>query len=387
MFKHLPLLWANLGRKKLRTGLTLASIIVAFLLFGLMQTLRVALTGNPDLAGVDRLMTMHKLAIIQPLPESYLNRIRAVEGVTVATSFDWFGGVYQDDRNQIPSFAVDVATFFSVYPEYSLPPGQKEAWLNDRTGAIVGRIVAQRFGWKVGDTIPLRSNIWVQKDGRSNVWPMKIIGIYDAGNGDNQSLYFHREYLDESRGGGVPKGTIGWVVMRVADPANSARIARTIDGQFANSSTETKTATEKAFIQGFANQMGNIGALLTGIAGAVFFTMLLVTANTMGQSIRERLNEIGVMKTLGYSNFSVTALVLGEAVLVTALGGAVGLVLAALCSKAISGAVAQFFPVLGMPASTYAIGAILVVVLGAVAAALPCSQAAQLKIVDALRKV
>jgi putative ABC transport system permease protein len=386
MFKYLPLLWANLGRKKLRTGLTLASIIVAFLLFGLMQTLRVALTGSPELAGADRLMTMHKMAIIQPLPESYLNRIRAVEGVKVATSMDWFGGVFRDDRNQISTFAVEVETFFSVYPEYVLPPGQKEAWFKDRTGTIVGKMVAERNGWKVGDTIPMRSNIWVQKDG-GNVWPMKVIGIYDAGNGDNQSVYFHREYLDESRGGGVGQGWIGWVVLRITDPAKADSIARTIDTQFANSSTETKTATEKAFIQSFANQMGNIGALLTGIAGAVFFTMLLVTANTMGQSIRERLNEIGVMKTLGYSNASVTGLVLGEAVLVTALGGAVGLLLAWLFSTAIGSAVAQFFPVLGMPPSAFALGAVLIVVLGVAAAALPCTQAAQLKIVDALRKV
>jgi putative ABC transport system permease protein len=386
MFKHLPLLWANLGRKKLRTGLTLASIIVAFLLFGLMQTLRVALTGNPELAGVDRLVTIHKIAIIQPLPESYLNRIRAVDGVKVACSHDWFGGVYQDDRNQLATIAVDVPTFFQVYSEYALPPEQKEAWARDRTGVIVGKLVAQRYGWKVGDTIPMRSNIWVQKDG-TNTWPMKVVGIYDAGNGDNQSLYFHHEYLDESRGGGVSRGTIGWVVVRVQDPARSADVARSIDAMFANSSTETKTATEKAFIQGFANQMGNIGALLTAIATAVFFTMLLVTANTMGQSIRERLNEIGVMKTLGYSNFSVTSLVLGEALLVTALGGAIGLGLAALTSVGMAQAVAQFFPVLGMPPSTYVIGAVLIVVLGGIAAALPCVQAGQLKIVDALRKV
>lgn len=386
MFKYLPLLWANLRRKRLRTGLTLASIIVAFLLFGVMQTLRVALTGNPDLAGADRLMTMHKLAIIQPLPESYLNRIRAVEGVKVATSMDWFGGVYQDDRNQLPTFSVDVETFFSVYPEYALPAEQKDAWLKDRTGAIVGKLVAQRFGWKVGDTIPMRSNIWVQKDG-TNGWPMKIVGIFDAANGDNQSIYFHREYLDESRGGGVPQGTIGWVVMRVANPAHSADIARTIDGQFENSSTETKTATEKAFIQGFANQMGNIGALLTAIAAAVFFTMLLVTANTMGQSIRERLNEIGVMKTLGYSGFAVTALVLGESVLVTALGGIIGLAIALALSEALGAMAAQFFPVLGMPPATWVIGVVLIVVLGLIAAAVPCTQAARLKIVDALRKV
>jgi putative ABC transport system permease protein len=385
MFKYLPLLWASLRRKRLRTGLTLASIFIAFLLFGVMQTLRVALTGNPDLAGADRLMTMHKMAIIQPLPESYLNRIRAVEGVKVATAMSWFGGVYQNDRNQLPTFSVDAETFFSVYPEYAMPAEQKDSWLKDRTGAIVGKLVAQRFGWKVGDTIPMQSNIWVQKDG-TNTWPMKISGIFDAANGDNQSIYFHSEYLDESRGGGVPQGTIGWVVMRVAEPARSGVIASTIDGQFANSSTETKTATEKAFIQGFANQMGNIGALLTAIAAAVFFTMLLVTANTMGQSIRERFNEIGVLKTLGYSGFGVTSLVLGESVLITALGGLIGLAVALGISEMLGAMAAQFFPVLGMPPVTWVIGVVLIVVLGALAAAVPCTQAARLKIVDALRK-
>jgi len=385
MFKHLPLLWANLGRKKLRTGLTLASIIVAFLLFGLMQTLRVALTGSPELAGVDRLVTIHKVAIIQPLPESYLTRIRGVEGVKVACSHDWFGGIYQNDRNQLPVIAVDVPTFFQVYNEYSLPPEQKAAWEQDRTAAIVGSAVAERFGWKIGDTVPMRSNIWTHKNDGSSVWPMKVAGIYNAGNGDNQSIYFHHEYLNESRA--VGEGTVGWVVLRVNDRNRSADIARTIDGMFANSSTETKTATEKAFIQGFANQMGNIGALLTAIATAVFFTMLLVTANTMGQSIRERFSEIGVMKTLGYSNATVTGLVLGEALLVTALGAIIGLGLAALTSVGLAQALAQFFPVLGMPPSVYASGAVLVVVLGTLAAAQPCVQANRLKIVDALRKV
>jgi putative ABC transport system permease protein len=384
MLKYLPLLWANLRRKRLRTGLTLASIVVAFLLFGLMQTLRVALTGSPELAGIDRLVTIHKIAIIQPLPESYLTRIRGVEGVKVACSHDWFGGIYQNDRNQIPAIAVDVPTFFQVYTEYTLPPEQKQAWLTDRTAVIVGSAIAQRFGWKIGDTVPLRSNIWTQKDG-TNVWPMKIAGIFAAGNGDNQSVYFHHEYLSESRS--VGEGTIGWVVFRVQDRNRSADIARTIDAMFANSSTETKTATEKAFIQGFANQMGNIGALLTAVAAAVFFTMLLVTANTMGQSIRERLNEIGVMKTLGYSNAGVTVLVLAEAMLVTAIGAAIGLGLAALTSQGLATTLAQFFPVLGMPASVYPIGAVLVIVLGGLAAVLPCTQAARLKIVDALRKV
>ena len=384
MFKYLPLLWANLGRKRLRTSLTLASIVVAFLLFGLMQTLRVALTGSPELAGLDRLITMHKTSFVQSLPLAYLNRIKGVEGVVVASSQDWFGGVYQEDRNQLATFAIEAPTFFQVYSEYKLKPEEQQAFLQDRSSAIVGKMVAERFQWKVGDTIPMRSNIWTRKDDGGNVWPLKIAGIYEASNGDNQSIYMHYDYLNESRA--EIRDMIGWVVVKVRDPDRSADIARNIDAMFANSSTETKTSTEKAFIQGFANQMGNIGALLTAVAAAVFFTMLLVTANTMGQSIRERINEIGVMKTLGFSGGGITMLVLCEAILVTAIGGLLGLGLAALASKGLSAAVAQFFPVLGMPAATWAIGAVLIVVLGGLAAALPCAQAGQLKIVDALRK-
>jgi len=384
MFKHLPLLWANLGRKKLRTGLTLASIVVAFLLFGLMQTLRVALTGSPEMAGVDRLITIHKVAIINPIPLAYLSRVRALPGVKYATSQAWFGGIYQEDKNQLAALAVDVPSFFLVYNDYTLPPDQKKAFEQDRTAMIVGSAVAERFKWKIGDTVPIRSNIWTKKDG-SNVWPMKIAGIYTATTGDNQSIYFHQEYLDESRT--IGKNTFHMIIERLEDRNRSAEIARNIDALFANSSTETKTATESAFIQGFANQMGNIGALITAVAAAVFFTMLLVTANTMGQSIRERFSEIGVMKTLGYSNATVTGLVLGEALLVTALGAIIGLGLAALTSVGLAQALAQFFPVLGMPPSVYASGAVLVVVLGTLAAAQPCVQANRLKIVDALRKV
>jgi putative ABC transport system permease protein len=382
MFKYLPLLWANLNRKRLRTWLTLASIIVAFLLFGLMQMLRVALTGSAELAGADRLVTMHKMSLIQPLPESYLGRVRGVEGVKAAVPHMWFGGVFQNDRNQLPVMTAEPEAFFDVYTEYKLTPEQQQAWFRERTGAIVGKVVAQRFGWKEGDIIPMRSNIWQQTDG-TNVWPMKIVAIYDATNGDNQSIYFHHKYFDESRSFG--KGSIGWVGVRVADPNQSADIARKIDSLFANSSAETKTATEKAFMQGFANQMGNIGALLTAVAAAVFFTMLLVTANTMGQSIRERLNEIGVLKTLGFSGAAVTALVFGESLLLTTLGGLIGLGLASLFAEGLGAALQQFFPVIGVPVSAYVLGVVLIAVLGALAAALPCFQAARLKIVDALR--
>jgi putative ABC transport system permease protein len=383
MFKYLPLLWANLQRKRVRTALTLASIVIAFLLFGLLQTMRTALTGGAELAGVDRLMTIHKISLIQPLPASYLNRIRSVEGVKIATSQDWFGGIYQDDRNQVAAFAVEPELFFDVYPEYSLPDEQKKAWLSDRGGIMVGKDIAARFGWKVGQKIALRSNIYTNTNGTSS-WDFNVSGIFTAGNGDNSSVYFHYEYFNESRSFG--KDNIGYVVMRIDDPDRAADIAAKVDAQFANSSNETKTSTEKAFIQGFANQLGNIGKLITAVASAVFFTMLLVTANTMGQSIRERINEIGVMKTLGFSSASVTGLVLGEALLITAIGGVIGLALATVLAGAVAKVAQQFFPTLGMPADAWIIGAVLIVVLGLLAAVLPCTQAFRLKIVDALRK-
>jgi putative ABC transport system permease protein len=381
--KYLPLLWANLGRKRVRTTLTLASIIIAFLLFGLLQTMKAALTGGADLAGVDRLMTIHKVSLIQSLPASYLNRVRGVEGVKIATLQNWFGGIYQDDRNQVAAFAVEPELFFDVYPEYSLPEEQKAAWIADRGGIIVGKTIAERFGWKVGQKIALRSNIFTNKNG-TTAWDFNISGIYSATNGDVQSVYFHYEYFNESRTFG--KDEIGMVVLRIDDPDRAPEIAAKVDAMFANSSTETKTSTEKAFIQGFANQLGNIGALVTAVATAVFFTMLLVSANAMGQSIRERINEIGVMKTLGFSSASVTALVFGEALLITALGGVIGLALAGLLATALATVVQQFFPTLGMPSDTWIIGGILIVVLGGLAALLPCTQAFRLKIVDALRK-
>lgn len=382
MFKYLPLLWANLKRKKLRTSLTLASIVIAFLLFGMLRALQTALTGSADLAGVDRLITMHKVSFIQSLPLSYLNRIQAVEGVRAAGSSSWFGGIYQEDRNQLAVFAVEPELFFNLYTEYKLPEEQRKAWIADRASAIVSRGLADRFGWKVGDTIPMRSNIFTNKSGGS-VWQMKIAGIYDATNAD-QSVYFHYEYFNESRSFG--RDEIGMVAVRLTDKNQAADVARKIDAMFANSSTETKTNTERAFMQNFANQMGNIAALVTAIATAVFFTMLLVTANTMGQSIRERINEIAVMKTLGFSSASVTALVFGEALLVTTIGGLIGLGLAALLSGAMGKVMATFFPVIGLGVSSFVLGVVLIFVLGSLAAALPAAQAWRLKIVDALRR-
>ncbi len=382
--KYLHLLWANLGRKKLRTSLTLASIVVAFLLFGILQTMNAALTGGAELAGADRLITMNKVTFIQPLPESHLTRVRGVEGVTVATPYSWFGGVYQDDRNQVFSFAVDPETFLQVYPEYELTEEERQAWFSDRAGAIVGSATAQQYGWQVGDTIPLRSSIYSNRDG-TQIWEMNIRAIFTAKN-DSASLFFHNEYLDEARTFG--QDTIGMIVLRVDDPNRSVEIADRIDALFANSANETKTDNESAFMQAWANQMGNIGALVTAVATAVFFTLLLVIANTMGQSVRERTNELAVLKTIGFARGSVTGLVLAESMLLTILGAIIGLALAGLIAVGLSNVpvLVQYFPSLALPPSTFAVGAVLALVLGALASALPATQAWQLKIVDALRR-
>ena len=383
--KYLSLLAANLRRKPLRTILTIASIVIAFQLFGILEAMRYALSGGAQIAGQDRLITIHKTSIIQNLPASYENRIRGVAGVAVTCAHNWFGGVYQEDRNQIGTFAVEVATFFDAYPELKVTDAEKKDWLGDRTGALVGRDVANRFGWKVGQVIPMRSNIFTRSDG-SNIWELKISGIYDIRNGDNTAVYFNYDYYNEGLNSMFGKDRIGWVVLRIANPEQSASIASTIDNLFANSSTETKTTTEQAFVQGFMNQMGNVGAIISVVVTAVFFTMLLVSANSMAQSVRERTSEIAVMKTLGFSGNTVMTLILAESLLITVIGGGIGLLLATALTSAVGDTVKQFFPVIMIPPRAYVLAAIMMVALGAISAALPCYQAGRLRIVDALRK-
>ncbi len=386
MLKFLPLFFANLGRKPVRTTLTVASIVVAFLLFGLLKTMEGALSLAADLAGVDRLATMHKVSMIQTFPISYVNRIRGVDGIVEVAPFTWLGGIYQDERNQIAAQGTDPETFLKVYSEYKLPPEQLADWFSDRGSAIVGKTLAGRFGWKVGDTVPIRSAFFRKTDG-SDTWDMRLAGIYETTNGDNSSLFFHIDYVNESLAeNSGARDSIMFIVTKIANPAESDKVSAAVDALFANSPAETKTATERAFIQGYANMIGDIGTIVTAVASAVFFTMLLVTGNTMAQSVRERTNEMAVLKTLGYSKRVVAGLVLTESFVITALGGAIGLGLAALAAESMGAALAQFFPVIGIPSSTYVIGAALVVVLSVLAALLPSAEAWRLRITDALRK-
>jgi len=380
--KYLPLLWSSLWRKKIRTIFTLLSVFIAFLLFGLLMTIRTAFSFGVDIAGLDRLVLIHKVSLIMPLPISYLERLQATDGVALATHNTWFGGVYQDPSNFFAQIAVEPKTFLEIYPQYRLPPEQVSAWMADRQGAVVGVDLARRFGWKVGDRIPIVGTIWQPKQGQ--VWDFNIAGIYDGDAGvDKTQLFFRYDYLDENRRQG--EGLVGWYIVKIADPSQAQAMGAKFDGMFANSSAETKTTTEKGFVEGFAKQVGDIGAIMMAIVAAVLFTMLLVAANTMAQSVRERTSEVGVLKTLGFSSTMILSIVLAESVLIALLGGGLGLAAAWLIVQR-GDPTGGLLPIFILPAADVAIGAALIVGLGLVAGMLPAFNAMQLKITDALRR-
>ena len=382
--KFLPLVWKNLFRRKVRTLFTVLSIAVAFVLFSYLVAVRIAFGSGVDVAGADRMLVIHKISLVQPLPESYLGRIASIDGVADISHMSWFGGVYQDTRNFFPQFAVDPESYLRLYPEIVLTDAEREAWLRNRTGAIVGRATADRFGWEVGDRIPLQGTIFRTRSGPT--WEFTIDGIYDAGveGYDTASFYLHHEYLMEANDLG--QRFIGQFVIRIDDPARSADVASAIDTRFANSPAETRTSTEQAFLQGFADQIGNIGLIVIGVLTAVFFTILVITGNTMAQSIRERTGELAVLKTLGFTDRGVLVLVLAESLALAVAGGAMGLAMGRLL-VGLGDPTGGFLPTFVMPARDLATGVALVFLLGLASGALPAVQATRLRIVDALRKV
>jgi putative ABC transport system permease protein len=385
--KFLPLVWSNLKRKKVRTVFTVLSVFVSFLLFGFLVAVDNAFTSGVDVAGADRLLTIHKVSLIQPLPFTYGDRIRAVPGVAGVSFANWFGGIYQDPKNFFGQMAVDKDTFLELYPEYRLPPEQRKAWLSDRAGAIIGRQLANRFGFKVGDRIPIQGTIYRHPDG-SSLWEFNVSGIYEGAEKatDTSSLYFRYDYLNEGMGGRL--GFVGWYVVKIADPARAADVAKRVDALFENSPAETKTSTEKAFAQSFANQVGNIGAIVRWVLTAVFLIMLVVTGNTMAQAVRERTNELAVLKTLGFSSGRVLALVLAESLAIAVLGGGLGLLVAVgVVIPVLGKALNSFLPVFFLPGRALVTGIALVLLFGAAAGLLPATQAMRLRIVDALRRV
>lgn len=385
--KFFPLVWSNLGRRKLRTTFTLLSVLVAFFLFGYLAAFRVAFSMGVDVVGADRLSVIHKTAIIMPLPISYKERIASVPGVEAVTHLNWFGGVYQDPKNFFPQMAVETDTMFDLYDEIIVPREQLAAWKADRTGAIVGRATMERFGWKVGDRVPIQGTIFRKQDG-SPLWEFTVSGVYTGREKevDTSAFYFHYDYLNQAARGG-DLGIIGWYVIRIADPGQAAEISKKIDAMFANSPAETKTQTEKALAQSFANQVGNIGFILNSVVAVAFFMLLLIVGNTMAQSVRERINEMAVLKTLGFTHRQVLGLVLAESCLVALLGAGLGLSLAwALITVAGDPTNGQL-PVFFLPGEDLALGAVIALLFGLATGALPAMQAMRLRIVDALRRV
>ncbi|WP_062352996.1 ABC transporter permease [Pseudoxanthomonas mexicana] len=382
--KYFSLIWSALFRSKTRTFLTLLSVIAAFLLFGLLDSVRVAFNSGGSVAGADRLVVASRLSITQMLPYSLAARIDATPGVKKSAYAAWFGGIYKDPKNFFPNFSVGPG-YMEMYPEYVIDPAQLKAWEADRTGAIVGENLARRFGWKVGDTIPLQATIFPQKDG-SNAWPLTLRGTFKLSDskrkGEENQLLFHWKYFDEANQ--YVNGQIGWYMVKLDNVSHATRVAKAIDAISANSAHETKTQTEQAFNQSFAKQFADIGLIVTAIMAAVFFTLLLLTGNTMAQAVRERVPELAVLKTLGFTNGTVLVLVLVESVLLIVLGGVLGMAIASLIIPTLSQASNGAIALPNIPSQTWALGLSLMLVIGVVVGALPATRAMRLKIVDAL---
>ena len=344
--KYFPLLWATLWRKKARTILTLLSLITAFLLLGLLQAANSLFAGGTQRLSANLLITQARVSFTSPLPMRLLPQIESVPGIESVSWSQFFGGIYKDEKNFFPQFAVDPDRWIKTFKECRLPEPQTAAWKNSRTAVIAGKALADRFGWKVGETIPLLSQIWPLKDG-SRAWRFELAGIFDdvtEGSCPRMgNMYLRYDYFDEARQYG--QGNAGIFVLRIKDPNQSEAIIRRIDAMFENSPDETKTQTEKEFQLNFVRQIGNLSLILNAILGAVFFTILMLTGNTMSQAVRERIPELAVLKTLGFTNRMVLLLVIAESLLLCVIGGLMGMGLAALVMKGLANAPTQFPPI------------------------------------------
>jgi putative ABC transport system permease protein len=378
--RYVPLILSNLFRKKTRTALTAGSFAVALFLFGVLAVVDGAFQQGVDVAGVDRLVVLNRVSIIQPLPLAYRDRLARIPGVTRVTFANWFGGVYQDERNFFPQFAIDHESYRQMFPEFVIPDDQWQAFLADREGAIVGQALAERFQWKVGDRIPIKGTIF------QGNWEFNIRGVYRGQRvqDDTTQFWFRWDYLDERKT--FAKGWVGWYTVRIADPDAAPRLVRAIDEQFANSPAETKTDTEKAFAASFVKQMGNIQLLILSIGSVVFFTLLLVTGNTMAIAVRERTRELAVLKAVGFADGLVLALVIAEAMVVAAVGGGVGLGLAKLFTLR-GDPTGGLLPFFYLPSDAIILGLGLALAVGLTAGILPALSASRLRVVDALRRI
>jgi len=379
--KFLHLIWMNVWRRRIRTTFTLLSVFIAFLLFGLVMTIRAAFSLGVDIAGLDRLVLINKVTLILPLPISYQRQIQQTPGVEFVTHNTWFNGAYQQPNNVLVTIAVDPEPWLAIYPEFIIPGEQAKAFLSDKQGAIVGKDLAARYGWKLGDRIPLISPIWQPKV----PWEFNISGIYDGGNSvDKTQFFFRYDYLDENRSSQLT-GQVGWYVIKIADTSRAVELGETFDTMFANSGSETKTTTEKGFVEGFAKQIGDIGTITVAIASTVLFMFGLVAASTMVQSVRERTSEIAILKTLGFTDSSILVLVLSESLFITLTAGGLGLAVAWLIVQR-GDPTGGLLAIFTLPLRDIIVGIGLMVLMGLVAGVMPAMGAMRLRITDALRR-
>ena len=383
--KYLQLVWAALMRHKARTLFTLLSVAAAFLLFGLLDSVRGAFAGaGSSVAGLNRLVTISKISFTVQLPKSLLERIRAVPGVADVTYANWFGGVYQDPKNFFPNEAV-AGNFLDAYPEWTISAAERAAFRNTRTGAVAGATLAQKYHWKLGDKIPLQGTIFPQKNG-SNTWTLDLVGIYRISDpqlrSQENALLFNWDYFDEARAFG--NGSVGWYVVKVADPGAADRVAQSVDALSADSDHETKTQSERAFQLALVSQFGDIGLIVGAIMAAVFFTLILLTGNTMAQAVRERIPELAILKTIGFTSGSVLGLLLAEAILLLLLGGVIGVLVAGVVAKGLQLSMGITLPPIVTAGAVWMRALALMILIGIVVGAMPAYRGLRLRVVDAM---
>jgi putative ABC transport system permease protein len=381
--KFSRLIFANLFRKKVRLILTIGSFAVALFLFAFLAVVRDAFGRGADVAGADRLVIINRTSIINPIPLSYRDKILRIPGVKYVTHNNWFGGVYKDEKNFFPQFVIDPENQRQVVPELMVPDDQWNAFLKDRQGAIAGARTAQRFGWKIGDRIPIKTTLY-----GGGAWEFNLVGIYHGKRpqDDETQFWFQWDYFEEK----VPervKGQIGWYVLRLDSPDDAVRVAKTIDAEFANSPFETKTQTESAFAASWVKQFGNIQFLILSIGVVVFFTLLLVTGNSMAISVRERKSEFAVFKAIGFSDRAVLFFVLAESLVIALIGGLLGLALAVLAVPALATALNGLLPSLVLAPAILGLGLVVAIAVGIISGLLPGITAMRMRVVNALRRV
>ncbi len=378
--KFFPLVLANLGRHKRRTLLTIASVALALFLFASLRTVVTTLDRAAQFGSARRLVTVNSTGIVFPLPLSYGNRLQAMKGITAVTWANWFGGRYGDNKRFFAQFAVDPTSYLAMYPEIALPQDQKEAFIRERSSAIVGRRLLDVFGWRLGQNVTVQGTIF------PGDWTFTIRGVYTPTDPviNDDMLLFHHDYLEERVG---RPGIAGWYVLQIADANNAAAIAKTIDDQFRNSTAPTKTGTEQAFNASFATMWGNVSLLMGTIGMAVVFAILLVTANAMMMSARERTAEVAVLKTIGFTDRTLFGLVMLEAGIVSLTGALIGLGGAKLLYRATNFSAAGFLPGFDVTADTLVLGAGVALLLMLASGLVPAVRAARLPVVQALRTV